>query len=93
VLSSGQGNDKLFGGFGSDTFQFQLNGGVDQLSGFEAWDHMQFTGFGYANATEVLNHMTQVGQDVIFADQGQTVNFHHTQLALLHDTAGIFILI
>jgi Ca2+-binding RTX toxin-like protein len=93
VLSGGTGNDRLFGGLGADTFQFQLIGGVDQISGFEAWDHVQFTGFGYANAAEVLSHLTQVGQDVVFADQGQIIDFHHTQLAMLHDTAGIFILV
>jgi Ca2+-binding RTX toxin-like protein len=93
VLSGGTGNDKLFGGFGADTFQFQLNGGIDHISGFEAWDHVQFSGFGYANATDILSHMTQVGQDVVFTDQGQIINFHHTQLAMLHDTAGIFIFI
>ena len=93
VLNGGTGNDKLFGGLGADTFQFQLNGGIDHISGFEAWDHVQFAGFGYANATDVLSHMTQVGQDVVFTDQGQIINFNHTQFAVLHDTAGIFILI
>ena len=93
VLNGGTGNDKLFGGLGADTFQFQLNGGIDHISGFEVWDHVQFSGFGYAHATDVLSHMTQVGQDVVFTDQGQTVDFHHTQLAMLQDTAGMFILI
>jgi Peptidase M10 serralysin C terminal/Domain of unknown function (DUF4214)/RTX calcium-binding nonapeptide repeat (4 copies) len=93
VLNGGTGNDKLFGGLGADTFQFQLNGGVDQISGLEAWDHVQFAGFGYANAAEILSHMTQVDQDVVFTDQGQIIDFHHTKLAMLHDTAGIFILI
>jgi Ca2+-binding RTX toxin-like protein len=93
VLSGGPGNDKLFGGLGADTFQFLLNGGIDHISGFEVWDHVQFAGFGYANATEVLSHMTQVGQDVVFTDQGQIIDFHHTQLAMFNYTTGIFILI
>ena len=92
VLNGGPGNDKLFGGLGSDTFQFQTNGGVDHVYGFEAWDHVQLAGFGYANAAAALSQITQVGQDTVFIDQGESITFHHTLLAMLQDTAGIFIL-
>ncbi|MDP8996053.1 MAG: DUF4214 domain-containing protein [Pseudomonadota bacterium] len=92
TLIAGTGNDKLFGGLGADTFQFHVSNGLNNVYGFQAWDHVQFTGFGYGNTAAALSHITQVGQDAVFIDQGETIIFHHTQLAIFQDTAGLFIL-
>jgi predicted outer membrane repeat protein len=90
-LVGGAGNDDLFGGLGSDTFAFNKTGlGSDHIHGLDVFDHIEFTGFGYSTATQVLSHMSQVATDVVFTDQGETITFHNTQLAILK-TQGVFV--
>ncbi|SMX50436.1 DUF4214 domain-containing protein [Maliponia aquimaris] len=82
LLDGGEGNDLLFGGILSDTFHFDAaDAGADEVVGIEAWDMLQFTGFGYADAAEARGHMSQVGADVVFADLGVTITHLNTSLA------------
>lgn len=82
TLTGAAGNDILFGGRGSDTFQFSLAApGADHVYGFESWDTLGFTGFGYRSAADAMSHMAQSGADVLFSDRGETIAFHDTALA------------
>lgn len=82
LLSGGAGNDTLSGGRGADLFAFEFSdSGNDQVYGFENLDQLRFSGFGYGSATDVLNHMSQNGQNVVFADGSQSITFHHTTIA------------
>src|SRR5262245_38780381 len=82
VLTGGTGDDQMVGGRGSDTFAFNVgDAGADHVYGLEVWDKLQFTGFGYATGGDALTHMSQLGQDVIFNDQGVSITFHNTSLA------------
>jgi Ca2+-binding RTX toxin-like protein len=76
VLEGGAGDDAMNGGIGSDLFIFRQGaGGSDVIHGFEPWDALQLSRFGYANGVEARARMTQVGPDVVFSDQGQTIRF------------------
>ena len=46
----------------------------------DAFDTASFLGFGYADAAEARSHMTEVNLDVVFADQGVSVIFMHTDM-------------
>jgi len=84
LLSGGTGNNTLVGGRGADTFVFDLaNAGNDQVYGLENVDSLRFSGFGYGGTADVLNHMTQNGQNVVFTDGNQSITFHHATLAQL----------
>ena len=92
VLDGGPGTNVLTGGLLSDTFVFdQSDAGTHTVLDLEAWDRLDFNGFGYTpgTAAEALSHMTQVGTDVVFTDQGTTVIF--AQTALSDFTDGMFI--
>ncbi|MBY6163313.1 DUF4214 domain-containing protein [Mameliella alba] len=81
LLVGGADDDVLFGGILSDTFQFDATEpGSDEVVAIEAWDVMEFANFGYGTAAQVLANMTQVGDDVVFADQGETITYLNTQL-------------
>ncbi len=84
TLTGGAGDDSLVGGRGADTFRFDKSApGSDHVYGFEAWDSLNLTGFGYAAAAAATAKMAQVGVDTIFADQGETITFHNTALAVV----------
>ena len=81
VIEGGGGNDTMNGGLGSDTFVFRKGtGGSDVIHGFDPWDNLQLSGFGYRTAADARAAMTQVGADVVFNAQGQTIRFVGTQL-------------
>ncbi|KIQ37533.1 hypothetical protein RT97_00125 [Variovorax paradoxus] len=84
-LRGGSGSNTLLGGRGADTFIFDFaNPGNDQVYGLENVDTLRFTGgFGYNSAADVLSHMTQNGQNVVFTDGNQSITFHHATLAQL----------
>ncbi|ODM49869.1 hypothetical protein A9320_12585 [Ruegeria sp. PBVC088] len=81
LLAGGADDDLLFGGVLSDTFQFDASEpGNDQVVGVEAWDMIEFVGFGYGTAAEARANMSQVGNDVVFTDQGETIVYLNTAL-------------
>jgi hypothetical protein len=82
VFDGGAGNDTMNAGIGSDTFVFrQGQGGSDVIHGFERWDNLQFSGFGFRSGADAQAVMRQVGTNVIFDHQGQTIRFENTRLA------------
>jgi Ca2+-binding RTX toxin-like protein len=82
VLDGGAGDDVLSGGRGSDTFRFTKGlGGSDQIVGFERWDVLNLTGFGYSSVAQAQTHIAASGADVVFSDQGETITFLNTALA------------
>lgn len=75
-LEGGAGEDVLYGGVLSDTFVFAaFDGGSHTVVDLEAWDRIELQGFGYGGKGGALSHFQQVGDDVVFDDQGVTVTF------------------
>lgn len=82
-IEGGAGNDVLIGGRGADDFSFRLSdaGGANDVYGLENIDRLWFHGYGYNSASDVLSHMSQNGQNVVFSDAGQSITFHNITLA------------
>lgn len=85
VLNGGAGNNTLIGGRGADLFVFSAatEASNNQVYGLEGVDQLRFSGFGYGGTADVLSHMTQNGQNVVFTDGNQSITFHHATLAQL----------
>ncbi|MCJ7874840.1 DUF4214 domain-containing protein [Phaeobacter sp. J2-8] len=82
VLEGGAGDDQMNGRVGSDTFVFRNGqGGSDVIHGFEPWDRVQLSGFGFNTAADAMAHMTQVGGAVVFDHAGQVITFRNTSMA------------
>ena len=82
VIEGGAGNDTMNGNTGGDIFVFrQGQGGRDVIHGFEPWDELQFSGFGYSTGSDAMAHMTQSGSSVVFNDQKQVITFLNTSMA------------
>ena len=82
VIEGGAGNDTMNADTGGDIFIFrQGEGGNDLIHGFEPWDELQLSGFGYRNGSDAIAHMVQSGPSVVFSDQGQTITFLNTSMA------------
>lgn len=86
VIVGGAGDDVLAGGLWSDAFVFNADApGNNTVLDLEAWDVLRFDGFGYANAAQVRGHLHQQGSDLVFEDQGVSVTFQDTALAIVTD--------
>ncbi|MBS0242610.1 MAG: DUF4214 domain-containing protein [Proteobacteria bacterium] len=84
VLEGGTGDDKLAGGRGADIYVFRNGaGGNDTIYGFEPWDELQLSGFGFASGADAIGHMVQNGSDVVFNFSGQIITFKNMTLAEL----------
>ena len=82
VLEGGAGDDTMNGGMGSDTFVFRAGqGGDDTIHGFEPWDVLQLSGFGFTSGADARARMTQQGANVLFRQGGQSITFLDTQLS------------
>ena len=82
VLDAGGGTNKVWGGTMSDQFVFNNNsGGTTHVMDFEAWDYLNFQGFGHVIASDVLADFTQSGADVVFSEMGTTVIIANTLLS------------
>lgn len=91
TIRGGMGNDILAGGVLSDVFYFDVNDtGNDIVRDLEAWDYVQFEGFGFSSASDVLALMTQIGDEVVFSSGGVNINFLDTQLSDFTDDMFIF---
>ncbi|MEO0937113.1 MAG: DUF4214 domain-containing protein [Pseudomonadota bacterium] len=76
VFQGGVGDDILAGGYLSDVFIFDAaETGHDRVLQLDAWDSLQFSGFGYTTAAEAIAKMKARGPDVVFEDEGVTVTF------------------
>ncbi|MCB1332914.1 MAG: DUF4214 domain-containing protein [Roseivivax sp.] len=86
VLEGGSGNDTLLGGIYRDTFVFDADDdGSDVVVDLESWDTLEFRDFGYASASDARSHMTQSGANVVFDDQGVTVQVLNVLVADIAD--------
>jgi hypothetical protein len=82
VLAPGAGGSVLSGGALSDTFMFNAeDDGTHVVTDLEAWDFIALDDFGYGSIAVARSHLSQVGEDVVFNDQGVTVTFEDTTLA------------
>ena len=80
-LEAGAGDNLLFGGFGADSFVFDVTAqGHHVVADLEAWDLIELQNFGYFTTDPIRAHLTQVGDDVVFADRGVSVTFVDTTL-------------
>lgn len=81
VIEGGAGNDTMNGGFGSDLFVFRADeAGTDVIHGFEPWDQLQLSGFGFETGEDAMQHMSRSGRNVVFSHAGQTITFTETRL-------------
>ncbi|MCR9126458.1 MAG: DUF4214 domain-containing protein [Rhodobacteraceae bacterium] len=86
VLDAGSGENVLVGGLFSDTFVFDAaQGGSHLVLDLEAWDTLEFRGFGYADDADVRARLSEAGGNVIFDDQGVTVVLAATALSDITD--------
>jgi len=82
VFEGGAGDDQMNAGVGSDTFVFRKGqGGSDIIYGFDPWDQLQLSGFGFATGADARANMRQEGTSVIFQNSGQIIDFKNTSLA------------
>jgi len=87
ILDGAQGNDYLWGGAGTDYFQFDgTTWGQDEVADFTpGTDVLVLSSAAFANFAAVSSHMTQSGSNTIITyDSGDTVkldNIDHTVLA------------
>lgn len=85
-IDGGGGTNVLAGGSMSDMFVFnQVDLATNTVVDLEVWDHLTFTGFGYATDDDVRAQMVQDTGSVVFADQGTTVTFVGFQMADISD--------
>jgi len=81
VLEGGRGTNVKLGGMWSDVFVFAATEPSDNtVVDFEVWDRIELNGFGYTRMADVRAHLTQIGEDVLFEDQGVSVLFETTGL-------------
>ena len=63
----------------------QSDGSQNIVYGLDSWDQVTFNGFGYLIATDATNNMSQQDSDVLFSDQGVSIQFVETNLSTLID--------
>jgi hypothetical protein len=85
VLTSTAANEVLTGRGGSDTFVFSGSFGKDTVSDFQAsMDVLQLNHSAFADFASVLSHATQVGSDVVIAqDAHDAITLQNTALVQL----------
>ncbi len=82
ILRGGAGDDTIVGSLGADLFAFNVNEpGTDAVGPVDPWDTLVFESFGYADAAEALTHFRETAHQVVFADQGVTVELGGIALA------------
>ncbi|SFB04229.1 Hemolysin-type calcium-binding repeat-containing protein [Poseidonocella pacifica] len=91
TLDGGSGSNVLVGGVLSDCFVFRASDeGQHSVLDLEAWDTLEFEGFGYSSANEIRAHLTESEGAVLFEDAGVSVVFHDASLSLLDDGMFVF---
>ena len=84
VLDAGGTGGLVSGGLFADTFVFSNDDSPSTITvtDVESWDTLAFNGFDMTEQ-ELLDAMTQVGDDVTFAVDGESIVFANTDLSLL----------
>ncbi|MCR9124777.1 MAG: DUF4214 domain-containing protein [Rhodobacteraceae bacterium] len=86
TLDGGTGSNVMTGGRMSDVFVFDAaQGGTNRVMDLEAWDSVEFRGFGYADDAAARAHLAQAGGAVTFSDQGTQITFEGATLAMFDD--------
>ncbi|MGY3604052.1 MULTISPECIES: Ig-like domain-containing protein [unclassified Bradyrhizobium] len=87
TLTSTSGNDLFVGKGHPDTFVFAANFGKDVIKDFAAsgpsHDTIQFSKSAFSDFASVLNHASQVGQDVVIANGADSLTLKNTKLGAL----------
>lgn len=87
-LTSTAGNDLFVGNGHPDTFIFAANFGHDVIKDFAAsgrWhDSISFSKSVFSDFASVLNHATQVGQDVVIAHGNDSLTLKNTKIGGLN---------
>lgn len=79
---AGTGSNVLYGSIAADTFAFHAaQPGKSTVLQLDSWDQIELVEFGYADRAEALEHMVEVGDTVVFSDQGVTAVFADTTIA------------
>ncbi|WP_299026248.1 DUF4214 domain-containing protein [uncultured Sulfitobacter sp.] len=85
-INAGRGSNFMAGGALADSFIFvQADRGVNTVLDLEVWDYLSFQGYGYETAQDARAHMVELGNRVLFTDQGTSISFERTQLSELVD--------
>jgi hypothetical protein len=86
-IEGGAGNDLLVGSDHlADVFVFNADeDGQNTVLNLDPWDTLALDGFGYEDRADALAHMTAQGPDVVFVDQGVTIQFSDNDMADLTD--------
>ena len=88
VLEGGAGANLMAGGPLADTFVFDpAAAAADRVAGFEAWDSVDLSAFGYADVAAAYARLAQVGADVVFADGDVSVTFTNVGLGMFTEDA------
>lgn len=83
-LDGGSGNDTLWGGAGGDVFIFSTGFGVDTIMDFEAKDLIDLRRVDAIwTMQDVRDHMSQVGNDVRIAVDGDELIIKNTEMSSL----------
>ena len=91
VLEGGGGDDILQGGRGSDVFVFDMEGhGEDIVTDFELWDTLQFVNSEYETSVDVLNDLSQQGDDAVLTHSGGSITLTNVDIDDLHDDTFLF---
>ena len=86
VLEGGAGDDVMNAGIGSDIFIFRADEpGNDTVHGFEPWDRLQLSGYGFDTDADALAQMQQVGDDVIFEQGQQRIRFVDMRMSYMNE--------
>ena len=86
VIAAGGGENVLSGGLMSDMFVFEANVySTHEVLDLEAWDTLNFEGFGYENAGDLRAHLSEVGGNATFADQNVAITFKGASLSDITD--------
>jgi Ca2+-binding RTX toxin-like protein len=89
TLIGGAGRNDLRGGKGADLFVFSnADDGIHVVRDFERTDQLKFVGFGFTKGADVLAAMQQVGKNVVFQSQGDSITLQSTDLSTLKALAS-----
>ncbi len=85
-LDGGAGANLLAGGQFADVFYFSPEEGSSHtVIDLDPWDYLDFSGLNYGSTGEVVTHMSNIGNSVVFADKLVQVTLMDTELLEVAD--------